>query len=354
MSAFWRGRRVLVTGHTGFKGAWLALWLHEMGAEVAGLALPPEGFPNLHDLLDLPSIGHFVQADINDGDALRALLTRTQPEFVFHLAAQAIVRTSYADPVQTYRSNVLGTVSLLHELRALPSLKGAIVVTSDKTYENREWVWGYRETDHLGGHDPYSASKAATEIAAISMRRCFFAPLGAHPARIATVRAGNVIGGGDWAVDRLVPDIIRGCMGEAGVVRLRNPNATRPWQHVLEPLAAYLLLAERLCTDPDGHWDEAWNIGPYAGDVRAVRDVAEALISALGRGTLMVEPDNGGLHEARLLALDCAKANSRLGWRPRLSFSESLSLTAEWYGAWARGENVRAVTREQLKRYGSP
>jgi CDP-glucose 4,6-dehydratase len=267
------------------------------------------------------------------------------------LAAQALVRRSYATPVVTFTTNVVGTTSLLDAVRRCHHTKAVVVVTSDKVYENLNWPWGYRETDVLGGRDPYSASKACAEIATSSMRRAFFGPAG-HPARIATARAGNVIGGGDWASDRLVPDIVRGCLGPEGVVGLRNPGAVRPWQHVLEPLGAYLLLAERLCGAPDavdeaGN-DEAWNIGPDASENRPVSEVADALVAALGRGRVEFTPQPGAPHEAHLLTLDCAKARARLGWRPRLDFAATIELTATWYSAWARGEDMVSLTRAQI------
>ena len=350
MANFWAGRRVLVTGQTGFKGVWLSFWLTEMGAEVSGLALAPATTPNLHDILALPQRGRFVHADINDRPALDALIESARPEVVFHLAAQALVRRSYAAPVETFAANVLGTVSFLDAIRRCPHTMAAVVVTSDKAYENLNWPWGYRETDHLGGHDPYSASKGCAEIAANSMRRAFFGRSG-HPARIATARAGNVIGGGDWAEDRLVPDIVRGCLGPEGLVRLRNPGAVRPWQHVLEPLGAYLLLAERLCTAPEGV-DEAWNIGPDASENRPVSAVAEALVAALGCGRIELTPKAGAPHEAHLLTLDCAKARARLGWKPRLDFAATIAMTASWYSAWARGEDMVSLTRAQIDAFG--
>jgi CDP-glucose 4,6-dehydratase len=346
MAGFWAGRRVVITGQTGFKGAWLAFWLAELGAEVSGLALPPDTTPNLHDILDLPARGRFVHADINNRPTLDSLIQRARPEVVIHMAAQALVRRSYAAPIATFAANAVGVVTLLDVVRHCPETRAVVIVTSDKAYENMNWPWGYRETDALGGHDPYSASKACAEIATASMRRGFFHSRG-HPARIATARAGNVIGGGDWAEDRLTPDIVRGCLGAEGIVRLRNPGAVRPWQHVLEPLSAYLMLAERLCDAPEGI-DEAWNIGPDAAENRPVREVAEALIAALGRGRIELTPEGEGPHEAHLLALDCAKARARLGWRPRLDFAATIALTASWYSAWARGEEMAPLTSAQI------
>ncbi len=346
MRDFWRGRRVCVTGHTGFKGAWLSFWLAEMGARVSGLAKVPHTNPNLFSILDLASRGAFVEADINDAATLRSLVRQERPEIVIHMAAQALVRESYRAPVETFAANVLGVVSLLDAVRECPDARAVVVVTSDKAYENREWDWGYREIDALGGYDPYSASKGCAELATISMRRSFFGP-SRHPARIASVRAGNVIGGGDWSADRLVPDIVRGCVGPEGVVRLRNPHSVRPWQHVLEPLRAYLMLAERLCVSPEG-FDEAWNIGPEPHENRSVIEVAEAMVGALGKGRIEIAPEAGAPQEARLLTLDCSKARRRLGWTPRLDFQKTVSLTSEWYGAWSREEDLVALTRRQI------
>lgn len=346
MGRFWAERRVLITGHTGFKGAWLAFWLAEMGADLSGLALAPATSPSLHDVLHVPELGHFVHADINDREALADIFAAARPEFVFHMAAQSLVRPSYVAPVETFAANVLGTVSVLDAVRACPDTRAVIVVTSDKAYENREWEWGYRETDSLGGHDPYSASKGCAEIVVASMRRSFFGP-GMHPARIATVRAGNVIGGGDWSEDRLVPDIVRGCLGPAGTVRLRNPAAVRPWQHVLDPLRAYLTIAERLYRREEG-LDCAWNIGPEASDNRPVREVAEAIVHALGKGDILIETASNAPHEAGLLTLDCAKARRRLRWQPRFDFHEAVLMTANWYSAWSRGDDMRSITRAQI------
>jgi CDP-glucose 4,6-dehydratase len=346
MPGFWEGRRVLVTGQTGFKGAWLSFLLAELGSEVSGLALAPATQPNLHDILDVPARGNFVYADINDRKTLDDLMRSARPEVVIHMAAQSLVRPSYQQPVETFATNVVGTVSVLDAVRACPQTRAVLVVTSDKAYENNEWPWGYRESDALGGHDPYSASKGAAEIATSAMRRSFFHK-GGHPARIASARAGNVIGGGDWSVDRLVPDIVRGCLSGDGVVHLRNPGSVRPWQHVLEPLDAYLKIAERLCLDPDGT-DQAWNIGPDASSSQTVKEVADAIVAALGRGRVDVAPDAAAPHEAHLLTLDCTKAKSRLGIAPRLSFDETIAMTGQWYGAWARKEDMKRVTRDQI------
>jgi CDP-glucose 4,6-dehydratase len=353
-ASFWRGKQVLLTGHTGFKGAWLALWLAEMGAVVTGLSLAPKSKPNLFGLAKIEDLMTSVIADINDQATLGKTMSSSQPEIVFHLAAQALVRESYQDPVGTFATNVGGVVTLLDAVRRMPSVQGVVVVTSDKCYENYEWARGYREDDRLGGRDPYSASKGCAEIAARSMQMSYFAPFvsGGHPARIATVRAGNVIGGGDWSDDRLVPDLVRGCLGATGEVRLRNPGAVRPWQHVLEPLGVYLEIAERLATAPEGI-DEAWNIGPDAGDDRAVITVAEAMVAALGTGTIISDSERTGPHEAHLLRLDCEKARTKLGWQPRLRFEDSIRLTADWYAAWKAGKDMAAFTRRQIAAFAA-
>ncbi|HYG27097.1 MAG TPA: CDP-glucose 4,6-dehydratase [Caulobacteraceae bacterium] len=350
--AFWRGRRVFVTGHTGFKGSWLTFWLRRMGAQVSGYALAPETQPSLFQVLGLDGHPDDVLADIGEAERVRERIRLFQPEIVLHLAAQALVRRSYDEPVETFATNVVGTAAVLDAVRAAPSVKAVVVVTSDKCYDNREWDWPYREIDPLGGRDPYSASKGAAEIVIDSMRRSFFAPYrpGAHPARIASVRAGNVIGGGDWSTDRLIPDIIRACLGEGAAVKLRSPHAVRPWQHVLEPVAAYLALAQRLCTAEAGV-DEAFNIGPSDSDCRPVADVTRQLIDALGAGALDYDANDANPHEAQLLRLDCSKARARLGWRPRLSLERAIAMTAEWYKRVDAGEDAAAVTAEQIAEF---
>lgn len=352
LPAFWRGKRVLLTGHTGFKGAWLSAWLARMDADVTGYALAPSSSPSLFSLGKVETRIRSVIADINDRPRLAQVMAETQPEIVLHLAAQALVRDSYDDPISTFATNVTGVVTLLDVVRRTPSVTSVVIVTSDKCYDNKEWVWGYREVDRLGGRDPYSASKGCAEIAAQSMQRSFFKPFApeGHPARIATVRAGNVIGGGDWSANRLVPDIVRGCLGPEGAVRLRSPHSVRPWQHVLEPLGAYLTIAERLATAPDGI-DEGWNIGPDPGDDRPVIDVAQAMIGALGTGRIVIEENPSGPHEARLLRLDCSKAKAELGWHPRLRFADAIGLTANWYAAWNQGADMVAVTDTQIDAY---
>lgn len=348
---FWRGKRVFLTGHTGFKGAWCAAWLHDLGAEVTGYALAPETEHSLWGLLGLDNVSSIL-ADLNDRSSLDAALAKSQPDVILHFAAQALVRRSYREPVATFASNVMGTVQLLDAAQSVDSLKAVVVATSDKAYENVEQVWGYRETDPMGGRDPYSASKGACEIAAASMRASYFQPFtpDGHPARIATVRAGNVIGGGDWSEDRLVPDIVRGCLGPTGEVTLRAPNSIRPWQHVLEPIRGYLTVAERLFAGED-HVASAYNFGPDRIDERAVIEVAEAIVAALGRGKINVDQAAATLHEAKLLTLDCSKARAELGWSPCMRFDDCVRFTAEWYAGWNAGQPAADLCRNQIAAY---
>ncbi len=351
-AGFWRGRSVLVTGHTGFKGAWLVCWLQAMGARVTGYSLAPEGVPNLWTLLGQGAGAVRSEiADINDRAALERVLAEAEPEVVMHLAAQALVRRSYRAPVETFATNVMGVVTLLDAVRACASVRAVVVATSDKAYDNVEQIWGYRESDAMGGRDPYSASKGAAEIAAASMSRSFFAPfVSGHPARVATARAGNVIGGGDWSEDRLVPDIVRGCLGATGSVTLRAPRSVRPWQHVLEPLRGYLMLAERLASGDDAA-ASGWNFGPDRVDERAVIEVAEAVVAGLGKGRIVIDEAGASHHEATLLRLDCTKARVGLGWVPVLRFADTIEMTARWYGGWAAGQSPAQLCRDQIAAY---
>jgi CDP-glucose 4,6-dehydratase len=342
-----RGKRVFVTGHTGFKGSWLTFLLNDLGAEVMGFALPPEGGRSHFEMLGLEKHIYHVAGDIRNAALLADKLREFAPEFVFHMAAQALVRRSYEDPIATFSTNVSGSVNLLDAVRHAPSVRSLVYITSDKCYENVEWVWGYRENDRLGGHDPYSASKAAAEIVFSAYANSYFGErtnLGA-----ATSRAGNVIGGGDWAEDRIVPDCIRAIEGNLPVT-LRNPSATRPWQHVLEPLSGYLLLAARLYAEPQ-RYAGAWNFGPSTMEVRTVLEVASLLTVKLGRGRVEVAAGQRAHHEAQLLQLNCDKAQQLLGWRPRWNVAKSLEATALWYKAMLEGEDVKTITRAQIREY---
>lgn len=341
--AFWRGRRVFLTGHTGFKGSWLALWLSEMGADVTGFALPADE-PSLFRQAEIEARVTHIEGDIRDMAVLEAAMSRCDPEVVFHLAAQPLVRHSYAFPVDTYATNVMGTVHLLDACRRMPSLRSVVCITTDKCYENREWVWPYRENDPMGGHDPYSSSKGAAELVAAAYRNSFF---GGDRA-IATVRAGNVIGGGDWAADRLIPDIVRALIANREVV-IRSPKAVRPWQHVLEALNGYLLIAQRLASG-DQTVATAWNFGPDDSDTRPVDWILERLIASWGEGQWRLDSD-AGPHEAMQLRLDCSKARSELGWRPVLGLINALDWIVEWHKKVASGESARSISLGQLDRF---
>ena len=344
--ARWAGRRVFLTGHTGFKGGWLACWLRWMGAEVTGFALPPEP-DSLGAALGDAGLAPGGFGDLRDAEALRQAMGAAEPSVVFHLAAQPLVRRSYADPIETFAVNVMGTANLLQAVRATPGVKAVVSVTTDKVYENREWDWPYRETDNLGGYDPYSASKAAAELVTASWRRSFLAKAGVA---VATARAGNVVGGGDWATDRLVPDCVR-AFAAGRQVRIRNPAATRPWQHVLDPLCGYLLLAESLLDGP-AHAD-AWNFGPGLDDVRPVTDVVDLLARSWGEGASWALDDDAHPHEAGLLAVDAARARARLGWRPALPLALGLDWTASWYKRHLKGEPALALVLNDIERYAA-
>ncbi|NEV60540.1 CDP-glucose 4,6-dehydratase [Thiorhodococcus minor] len=345
---FWRDRRVLVTGHTGFKGGWLALWLSEMGAQVFGYAQDPPTDPNLFTLVGLAErLAEHRLGDIRDYEALAVAVAEARPEIVFHLAAQPLVREAYRSPLETYAVNIMGTANLLETLRHTPTARAVVVVTSDKCYESREWVWPYREIDPLGGDDPYASSKGCAELVTSAYRRSFLAAAGIQ---VATARAGNVIGGGDWASDRLLPDVLR-ALDRGQTVPIRSPLAVRPWQHVLEPLSGYLALGERLheCGDD---YAQSWNFGPDAGDVRSVGWILEHL-SAQADGLRWRLDDDPQPHETSLLALDSAKAIGRLGWRPRWDLGQALDRTLDWHRAWRDGADMRRVSLQQIDCYAT-
>ncbi len=345
---FWKARRVLLTGHTGFKGSWLSLWLQSMGAVVRGVALTPPTKPALFEVARVAGgMEHWV-SDIREFETVRSHVVDFQPEIVFHMAAQPLVRLSYQQPIETYATNVMGTVHVLEAARQAGSVRAIVNITSDKCYENREWVWGYREDEPMGGHDPYSSSKGCAELVSNAYRRSF---LSDASIAIATARAGNVIGGGDWAADRLIPDILRALELEEPV-KIRNPNAVRPWQHVLDPLAGYLMLAECLCLHGTA-FSEGWNFGPSDDDARPVRWIVEQVCRIWGGDALWELQVGDHPHEAHYLKLDITKARQRLGWRPRWSLDDALKRIVQWHRAWLDGRDMREVCLEQIADYVS-
>ena len=351
-SRFWRGRRVFLTGHTGFKGGWLALWLNQLGANVHGMALSPNTEPNLFQAAGLGgSLAGSTIADVRDLKAVCAAMGQAAPELVFHLAAQPLVRESYVDPVGTYSTNVMGTVHLLEAVRQTPSVRAVVVVTTDKCYQNQEWAWGYRETDPLGGHDPYSSSKACTELVSAAYRQSFFNPLQTPDqcVAIASARAGNVIGGGDWSVDRLLPDVFR-AISAGKSIQVRNPNATRPWQHVLEPLRGYLILAQALL-ERRSLGADAFNFGPSAEDVWAVGRLVNKVCQQFDDKPTWSQDLNAHPHEAKSLALDISRASSLLGWRPILDIENALTMTVDWAKGFMAGENAKQLCLAQIQCY---
>ena len=348
---FFAGKRVLVTGHTGFKGSWLSIWLHELGARVTGVSLDPF---SERDNYVLSGIGNKIEADlradIRDGGRMKDIFAEYRPEIVFHLAAQPLVRLSYDIPVETYETNVMGTINVMEAMRVTDSVKVGVMITTDKCYENREQIWGYRENEPMGGYDPYSSSKGAAEIAISSWRRSFFNPAqyDSHGKSIASVRAGNVVGGGDWATDRIIPDCIR-AIEEGRAIGIRSPKAVRPWQHVLEPLGGYMLLAMKMWHQPTA-FCEGWNFGPRSESITPVWEVAEKLVQCYGRGELCDLSDPNALHEANLLMLDISKAKFRLGWEPSMDIDGCIRLTTDWYRRY-RDEDVYELCVEEIGKY---
>jgi CDP-glucose 4,6-dehydratase len=348
---FWRGKRVFITGHTGFKGSWLSLWLQRLGVDLTGYALVPPTNPSLFDVANVESGMHSVIADIRDSATLTKAMQEAEPDIVIHMAAQPLVRYSYQAPVETYATNVMGTVHLLEAIRQTNCVRAVVNVTSDKCYENKEWPWGYRENESMGGYDPYSNSKGCAELVTAAYRNSFFNPAKHHEHGVAigSGRAGNVIGGGDWAVDRLIPDILRAIeIGQA--VNIRSPRAIRPWQHVLEPLSGYLTLAEKLFTDGP-ECGEGWNFGPADEDAKPVQWIVEQLATQWGDGAQWKLDNKPQPHEAHFLKLDCSKAKARLNWQPRWPLSTALANIVSWHKAWLDGSNMQSITLNQITQY---
>lgn len=347
----WHGKRVFITGHTGFKGGWLSLWLSSLGANVRGYSLDPSTDPSLFASAKVGSVLDDIRGDIRNSATLDPALLSFAPEVVFHLAAQPLVRLSYGDPILTYETNVMGTARVLEAVRRTPSVRAVVVVTTDKCYENKEWIWGYRESDPLGGYDPYSSSKACAEIVSAAYRQSFFptAKLSEHGVALATARAGNVIGGGDWSADRLLPDLVRGFLS-GQPVRIRRPQAIRPWQHVLEPLHGYIRLAESLLTH-DPKFATAYNFGPSDDDARPVAWIAETMARYWNDGAKWVLDPDPGVHEAGYLKLDASRARADLAWHPRLHLETALDWLVQWYRAWNSKTDMHAFTLRQIANY---
>jgi CDP-glucose 4,6-dehydratase len=350
---FWHGKAVLLTGHTGFKGSWLALWLSHLGARVVGYSLAPPTKPSNFVVSRVGERMRSIEGNVCDLERLTRCVAEYRPEIVLHLAAQSLVRPSYRDPVETYRTNVLGTVNLLEAVRQTQTAKAVVVVTSDKCYENREWERGYRERDPMGGYDPYSSSKGCAELVAAAYRSSYFHPdhLDRHGVGVATARAGNVIGGGDWSLDRLIPDVLA-AHAQGAELTIRNPAAVRPWQFVLEPLHGYLTLAERLYGDARG-FGEAWNFGPRDDDVLPVETVVKKLSAHLKGGICFRIESDASLHEADMLKLDCSKAFAKLGWQPRTTIDDALRLTSEWQNEQLSNGDMQAVSLAQIRAFES-
>jgi len=350
--SFWNGKRVFVTGHTGFKGGWLSLWLASMGAKVTGYSLNPNTSPNFFEVSQVKGdLENSQIADIRNLEKLQKEMVTARPEIVIHMAAQPLVRYSYANPVETYSTNVMGTVNLLESIRTLDCVRAVVVVTTDKCYENKEWAWGYRENEPMGGHDPYSNSKGCAELVTSAYRQSFFSPekYSKHKVAIASARAGNVIGGGDWSEDRLIPDAIKAFEAKEALI-IRNPLATRPWQHVLEPLSGYLVLAQSLYQE-GAKFDGAWNFGPRDEDARSVQEVVNLLIKNWESLASWTQDKSEQPHEAHSLKLDCSKARHFLNWVPRWNLETAIENIVEWQKAYQQKSDVRDVSLKQIARY---
>ena len=344
--SFWKSRKVILTGHTGFKGSWLSLWLQSMGADACGIALEPPTDPSLFSKACVDNGMRHEIADIRNFEEISKIFQSFCPEIVIHMAAQPLVRLSYQEPVETYATNVMGTVNVFEASRRANSVKAIVNVTTDKCYENKEWVWGYREDEAMGGHDPYSSSKGCSELISLAYKKSFLEEEGIA---LATARAGNVIGGGDWAEDRLIPDILKALINR-DAIQIRNPNAVRPWQHVLEPLSGYLLLAEELCSDPKSV-SESWNFGPRDADAKSVRWIVEKLSALLGHDKKWLQQPGEHPHEANYLKLDISKARHKLGWEPKWSIEIALEKIADWQLACEAGSNMREKCQHQISQY---
>jgi CDP-glucose 4,6-dehydratase len=351
--SFWRGRKVFVTGHTGFKGSWLSMWLSMLGAEVTGYALAPPTEPNLFEQAGINELIRSVRGDVRDFSKLRTELEASGPDVVIHMAAQSVVRRGYEDPVETYSSNVMGTVHILEAIRQLGRPCVLVNVTSDKCYANREWVWGYREDEPMGGRDPYSNSKGCAELVTAAYRDSYFpaAAIDGHGVAVGSARAGNAIGGGDWTANQLIPDLMRAFLANRACP-IRSPSAIRPWQFVLEPLCGYLMLAERLASQP-GDAIGSWNFGPAEADAKSVRWIADRLVQSWGGGAAWAQDGAPHLPEAHFLKLDASKARTYLDWRPYLPLPQALDWIVDWYRAFQAGANLRLATRTQIERYES-
>ena len=351
---FWRNKKVFLTGHTGFKGAWLSLWLQHLGAEVTGFALKPPSNPSFYDVTDISKNMVSIEGDVRDFNALKEALVNSNAEIVFHLAAQSLVRLSYENPIETYSTNIMGTVNLLEAVRNCSSVRSVVNITTDKCYENKEWLWSYRENEPLGGYDPYSSSKACSELVTSSFTNSFFNPKSyeIHGVAIATARAGNVIGGGDWSKDRLIPDILNSVINKQPV-KLRNPRSVRPWQHVLEPLDGYLKLAQKLY-EAGGEYSSAWNFGPKEEDAKSVGWVCIRLLEMMG-APLSYETlgEADAPHEAHILKLNISKAMELLGWQPKTSILQGISMVANWTKEFNRGADMLEFSLNQIFEYES-